>query len=799
MTLAPKLGRPRRNPFPRAGVVMLLLLSTMQGPAHSLSDAGSGSTAPDAKDRGRLDIRAVDVDVSEDALLVMIRMRTTWARHLLAPQAKNLLAILFDSDGDGVSDSRGRIVHAGGTWAFPVSGLAFPAAADTADPAAPEDEEVLVQKPDPRTVQVRIPGAWDLPPNNEASVLVRTRFRHQDLRCSPCRDRAPDQGWLPLSSDGPSADPRLHQLRALAGTVVPLGAPFRFRATVHNPTDEAVWETLVPELAPVGSSSSVPFGDYLVLIPAKSSTSVDGTVSSGQWFPDPGPFELRLGDADPLRFDVTSPVVTPPRFVDATESAGVATDHVGTVDCTDYSAGAAWGDADGDGRIDLYLPHHGRPAQLWIQQPDGRFVDQATARGATNPDRIGIGAVFGDYDNDGDQDLYAVNDGPTRLYRNDGTGHFTDVTVAAGVGDPSAGASASWGDYDADGYLDLYVVNYYRCPDIRFDDVLYHNNGDGTFTDVTGLLQATGPTDGLGFQAAWFDYDGDTDVDLYLANDHIGHTVPNVLWRNDGPGGPLGWRFTNVSDASGAGIAMNSMGIGVADYDRDLDLDIAVSNIAPTKLFVNNGQGAFVEQGETAGVARPRQRHFVLSTTWGLSFADFNKDGWEDLYVAGGSLSVVAPEAQPNALFVNAGDGTFHDLSAQSGTDDTTISRGVALADYDRDGRVDIYVVNQWGRPRLFRNVTTGGGHWLKVDLVGTTSNTDACGAWIEVDLPGGGTIARQVFCGSVGLGSGSDTVVHFGLGPAMSVEELRIRWPSGAEQTLGPIAADQLITVTEG
>jgi hypothetical protein len=779
------------------GLLVLIVIAVAAPiPGRAGSDEELTSNAPDPRDRGRLDVRLLELSRSPEALIVTIRTRTRWARHLLERRTRNRFLVMFDTDGDSRTDYRGRVVRIERSLRLRVSkpGPSRPSANETAL-GRPRLAEIgiTVRKTDPRTLQLEIPHGSMLMPSEETSVFVRTKFHNTATGCRPCRDRAPDHGRLSMpSSSAPN------ELQAIGPTAVPLGRPLRFRATVANPTDVSLVTALVPELGPAGSPSSIPFAEYPLVIPAGSSASVEGSVVSAQWFSETGPFEVRLADARPLSFEVTDPLVTLPRFEDATSSAGLTTEHVATMDCAHYSAGAAWGDVDGDGLLDLYLPHEGAPGQLWIQQPGGSFVENAAARGVQNLDRHGIGAVFADHDNDGDQDLYVVNDGPNRLYQNDGAGGFTDVTGSAGVGDPGAGSSASWGDYDGDGLLDLYVVNYFRCPEHRVDDVLYHNEGDGTFTDVTALLQAEGPTNGLGFQAAWFDYDGDGDLDLFLANDHIGHTVPNVLWRNDGEGGPLGWRFTNVSEASGMGVAMNSMGIGVADYDRDLDLDVAVSNIAPTKLFTNDGSGGFSDRAEAAGVARPRQRHGVLSTTWGLAFADLNNDTWEDLYVAGGSLSAIDPEPQPNALFVNAGDGTFYDLSAPSSADDPEVSRGIALADYDRDGRMDVYVVNQRGHPRLFRNVTTGGGHWLEVDLTGTTSNADGCGAWLEADLPRGATLVRQVFCGSVGLGSGSDTLVHFGLGGATQVDELRIRWPSGTAQTLTGIAADQLLSIME-
>jgi hypothetical protein len=451
--------------------------------------------------------------------------------------------------------------------------------------------------------------------------------------------------------------------------------------------------------------------------------------------------------------------------------------------------------------VDLYVPNHIGPPHLFVNDA-GTFVEEAAGRGIDNGNAVGIGGVFADYDNDGDQDLYAVNDGPNRLFQNDGLGRFRDVAPEAGVADDGPGSSASWGDYDRDGFLDLYVANYARCgqgtPWGYFEDRLYHNNANGTFTDVTLLLHATGSTKGAGFQAAWLDYDHDRDQDLYLANDFVGPgPEPNVLWRNDGPGPNGSWLFTNVSVASGAGVSMNTMGIGIGDYERDGDLDLALSNIDATALLRNNGKGSFTDVAAAAGVDRPYQNLSQRSVTWGLAFADLNLDGWEDLYVVGGAL-MVDSEVQPNALFVGR-DSRFLDLSAPSRANDSAMGRGLALADFDRDGRMDLFVVNRGGPTRLYRNVTRKAGqHWLEVDTVGTTSNRDGCGARVVARVDKDTRLIREVFCGSVGLSSGSDSVVHFGLGDVKRLRRLIIEWPSGTVQVLRKIRADRLLTVLE-
>lgn len=590
------------------------------------------------------------------------------------------------------------------------------------------------------------------------------------------------------------------------GRSVPQGLPLRYEAVVANPTDRALTLSLSFELHPAGApDAGVAFDRWTGSIAGGSSIRVRGRVTPSQWFAARGRFEISVRsslEVPPLRFRVTDPPVVVPRFEDVTAETGLATEHAAVSDCDGHSAGAAWGDVDGDSDLDLFLPHQARPSQLWLND-GGTFMEEAAARGVDGVDHAATAAVFADYDNDSDQDLYVVADGPNRLYENDGNGRFTDVGESAGVAEPGPGSSASWGDYDGDGNLDLFVVNWARCGSSSdytyYDDALFHNDGDGTFTDRTDLLESTGSTTGAGFQGAWFDYDRDGDVDLYLANDFGGpRPEANYLWRNDGPGAD-GWRFTNVSVASGTALHMNTMGIAVGDYDRDLDLDMALSNIEATALLRNGGDGTFRDFAARAGVARPNQRVREKSITWGLAFADLNLDGWEDLYVVGGSLAQEArPEPQANAVFANAGGGRFADLSAPSGAADDGVGRGLSLADYDRDGRMDLYVVNQGGRPLLFRNVTPRAGrHWLEVDTVGSASNRDGCGATLVATV-GSAKLLRQVFCGSVGLGGGSDPVVHFGLGRAERVDVLRIVWPSGRVQTMRDVRADRLLVVEE-
>ena len=587
------------------------------------------------------------------------------------------------------------------------------------------------------------------------------------------------------------------------------GEPFRFRLVVTNTSGGAASPTVMLDIAPSEDpDDAIPFHIRTGYLGGGSSESRVLEVTPTQWFDEIGEYEISLHDDSgataPLKFRVEEPQIRVPRFKEIAAERGMVTGVDGSPPCGDHSAGAAWADVDRDGDLDLYSPHRTGPAELWINE-DGHFTDGAGEAGVNNSGSVGIGAVFADYDNDGDPDLYVVNSGPNRLYENDGSGQFSDVTGEAGVGDPGAGSSASWGDYDGDGLLDLYVANWGWCDESETNltyspDVLYHNEGDGTFTDVTGLLTQTGSVQGAAFQAAWLDYDLDGDQDLYLGNDFIGAApVANQLWRNDGAGTNGQWKFTNVSVVSGSNLTMATMGLAVGDYDRDLDLDIAMSNIESSALLRNRGDGSFVERGKYARLARPHQRVNQKSVTWGTAFADLNNDGWEDLYFAGGRIPNSHPLPQADALFVNARDGRFLDFSAPSNASDQGASRGLAVADFDRDGRVDFFVSNQEEPGQLYRNNTRRRSHhWLEVDTIGRASNRDACGAVLILKTRGGQKIMRQVFCGSVGLGSGSDPTVHFGLGRVTEISTLRIRWPSGKNQKLTDVRIDRYMRVRE-
>jgi hypothetical protein len=572
---------------------------------------------------------------------------------------------------------------------------------------------------------------------------------------------------------------------------------------------------------PVDLSLVSPAGDRVafhrtsLFVPFGESVQESTEATTSRWYADAGSFEAVAEVTDAAlgvvpfshAFVVEPTARLVPMFEDVTEQAGLLTE-VPEPECGQFANGAAWGDVDGDGRQDLLVTRLGDPVQLFVNAGDGTFSDETAERGVAVSGANG--AAFADYDNDGDADLALVGDGPDVLLENDGTGHFRDVTPTAGTaGDGSSrGMSASWGDFDGDGLLDLYVTNYMECTgpwttegDIISNvgyhhDVLYRNDGDGTFRDVTAALP-DGEETGAGFTAAWVDVDGDQALDLYVANDFVGLSPEhNRLWRNEGGG-----TFTDDSLGSGAGLYMNTMGVGIGDVDRDGDLDLALSNIGGNKLLRNAGDGSFTEDARS-GIERPNQGVDYSTVTWGTAFYDLDLDGWEDLVMAAGNLpqgpDVVVGD-QPNMVWLNDGTGMrMLDVSALTGADDIGESKGLAFADYDLDGAVDMFVVNQAGTPRLYRNVTPRGDrHWLAVDLRGSESNRDGCGARVTVFVAGE-AIMRQVLCGSGGSGSGNQRQVHVGIGAADAVDRVEVLWPSGRRQVVDDVTVDRMLVVEE-
>jgi hypothetical protein len=433
-----------------------------------------------------------------------------------------------------------------------------------------------------------------------------------------------------------------------------------------------------------------------------------------------------------------------------------------------------------------------------------------------------MGAISADYDNDGDADLYVTNLQENILYRNDGTQGFVDVAESAGVATPVWSTGAAFADYDLDGDLDLYVANYaefhmdeiprlgtqWKGTDVfvgpltlpEVPDVLYRNEGDGIFTDVseeTGIAQAE-PS--YGFGVLFADYDSDGDPDLYVAND----SMANFLFRNQGNG-----RFADVALSvyvafGEQGHAQAGMGVTWGDYNTDGHPDIFVTNFESDYniLYQNNEEGIFSDVTFAAGLGTPSLSY----VGFGTGFLDYDNDGDLDLLVANGHVypqidraGTGTTYAQPNHLFANSGDGHFELLLPQAGDSLGTarVSRGSCIGDLDNDGDLDLFITNLNDRPTLLRNETGNRQNWLGIKLIGTTSNRDGIGARVRL-FAAGRTQIRNVICGSSFLCS-EDQRLHFGLGSQEQVDSLEVRWPSGTVQRFANLPANRYLAIKEG
>lgn len=529
-----------------------------------------------------------------------------------------------------------------------------------------------------------------------------------------------------------------------------------------------------------------------------------------------------------------------PIFTDVADQAGAAYTHYRDIlDIIPLGAGVVIFDFNNDDLQDIYLtatpdvavmaPETGGRNGLLQNNGDGTFTNVSEEAGVSDRSAKGNGGCAADYDNDGDQDLFVANWGASKLFQNGGEGNFTDVTEFAGLGDPDStyrSMGCAWGDYDQDGFLDFVLVRHIdeSDPDAfakRFyyfgvrPLALFHNDKDGTFTNMTDLLGTTdfpnrgedgfGNIWGAGFQPGWVDFDNDGDLDLYVVNDFGAYIQPNVLWRNDGPGPDGLWKFVDISEISGANSAMFGMGLAVADYNNDGYLDFFMTNIGDNVLLTSNGDGrTFSDTAAAAGVAvgtfRRQQR-----VSWGTVFFDYDNDGYEDLYVVSGWIDTddINRKDQPNLLFRNnRGDGTFTDVSSISGAADWGIGRGVAYADFNGDGCLDLYLANmgrsaqQGEQARLFQNNCTWANNWLTIKTVGTDSNRDGIGARITLAADGN-TQIREVTAGASNK-SQNMLPVHFGLGKSEIVESIQVRWPSGTLQTLSNVQPNQVLIITE-
>lgn len=504
-------------------------------------------------------------------------------------------------------------------------------------------------------------------------------------------------------------------------------------------------------------------------------------------------------------------------------------------------SGVALLDYDNDGWLDIYLVNgstfaalKGKEAapraMLLRNNHDGTFTDVTEKAGVAN-ERWGFGVAVGDYDNDGWPDMYVSNYGKNRLYHNNHDGTFTDVAGKAGVELGSWSTGATWGDYDHDGRLDLFVPGY-----VKFDpgnppipgqgglppgfcqfrgievmcgprglpgeaDHLFHNNGDGTFTDVSVRAGVADSRGYYGFSSVFADVDDDGWVDLLVAND----SVPKYLYRNKHDG-----TFEDVSYLSGFALSDDgreqaAMGIAVADYDRDGKLDFYITNFSDdyNTLYHNDGEANFTDVTNRAGIANLT----IPFLGWGTGFLDYDNDGLPDLFVADGHVYPGVDKqdwgttwAQRPLLLRNLDGSKFQEVPAATGSGlaDVLTARGAAFGDLFNDGHIDVVLNNIDASPALLRNVVKNSNHWLGLRLVGGPgSPRDAIGA--KVLVTAGGVRQRgDVFSGG-SYASSSDQRLHFGLGSASRIDKLEIDWPSGKKQEVAVPSVDRIFTVIEG
>ena len=478
------------------------------------------------------------------------------------------------------------------------------------------------------------------------------------------------------------------------------------------------------------------------------------------------------------------------QFTDVTAQCGIAWLQNDPGDM--MGVGGAWLDFDDDGNVDLLLVG-GVSAPTLYRNLGASFVDVTAGSGIVAPvgPNADMGAAVSDFDNDGDPDVYIYSRFANRLYRNDGGGVFSDVAASAGVGGAEWTASAAFADYDGDGFDDLYVGNYvavsnfpYHTP---FLNILYRNNGDGTFSDVTTATGTAGA--GTTLAVSWSDFDDDGDPDLIVGNDFGAFIEPNLLYRNDGavPGPPGSWSFTEVSQALGSDIGIYCMGITAADIDRDLDKDYYFSNLGRNVMLRNDGAAGFSDITTAAGVENtndPTTTGPVLfATGWGVGFHDFDLDGWSDLYVSNGHIPAAPMIANgtmtPSALYHHDGAAiTFSEMASAAGIADTGIGRAAFFADYDNDGDIDVLQPSIAGMAKLYRNDSPNQGNHLSVRTRGRVSARDGQGTRIQLDFDGYGLV-REVNR-NYSFESASQLDVNFGLGSETTVDRISARWRSG-------------------
>jgi enediyne biosynthesis protein E4 len=546
---------------------------------------------------------------------------------------------------------------------------------------------------------------------------------------------------------------------------------------------------------------------------------------------------MLLGSLGGLRRD--HPAEALPQLTDITQSTGVKFFHLSAPDnkyiVESMSGGVALIDYDLDGWPDIYFTNAptvemalaGQKARgaLYHNNGDGTFTE-VTDKAGVGEAGWAMGACVGDYNNDGWPDLYVTAFGPNTLYRNNGDGTFTDVTREARVGDPRWSTGCAFGDYDGDGWVDLLVANYvdFRLGDLpKFGegancqyrglavqcgpkglkgagDALYHNNGDGTFTDVSKAAGVSDPNGYYGLGVVWADLNEDGRPDAFVAND----TTPNFFYRNEGQG-----RFSEIAYVAGAAVSENGtpqacMGIALGDYLHAGRLSLFVTNFSEeyNTLYRNEGKLTFTDVSYASGTASSSLPY----VGWGAGFFDLDNDGWLDLLVVNGHVypqvdtrDIGTKYRQPKLLYINKRDGTFREASRDVGPALSVprVSRGAAFGDLDNDGDIDVVVGDLDAPPMILRNDGGNRNNWITLELRGARGNRLALGARVKV-VAGKFAQVDEVRSGGSYL-SQNDLRLHFGLGKAERVDRVEIRWPSGKTETLQNLAARSFYSVKEG